>query len=511
MTADKRDQTSGTVKMVKNFDLLTTPHSLTPHHSQITADSAPDTNRIKNFLYYTPIGGNVALWGLGGADGSPFGTIYYKTDLTSTTWSQTANNTITHRLVNNVFVEYHDFFYGIQGGSAPGKVWMYDPTGAVAMNQDAATGAISTTTSIADRVANGIVHSKDDVLYLACNNVIASNNNGAWTNAALTLPSKYYIATMCEYGNYLVIGCAPYNGGKSVVYLWDRNSSLTTLSDSIDFGVGQLQIIEQVEGELIGISVRQDVFSNLSTRFVFRRYSGATAKVFRELVASSYTGLQLLYGQKFNANRLYFLAGIEIEGTVHNGIWGVGKNEKGNWVVWFDTLPNNDTAITTSGLAGFTKIGDYACISYCSSPNGQAPSPDANLYGAGYGTGYSLTMTDSTSTAYTGSSIIETVINPDMPQVDIPLKKQLMAIEVTYDPLPSGGQVILKIKADGVGWTTVYTETTAGVTATEAVYDATGTAFTSAREYQFRIESTGGAVVTGLTYKYEVQKTLITI
>lgn len=508
MTADIRDESSGVVKLAKHFDILSRPKTLTPYHSQITADAANDTQRIKNFLYYQGI-----LWGLGGADSNPFGTIYKKTDLTSATWTATTNNVISHRLINNVFVEYHDFFYGLQGGAAPGKVWKYDPTGVAVINEDAATGAISTTANLTDRIANGVVHSKDDVLYLACNNVIAKNNNGSWTNAALTLPSKYYISAMCEYGNYLAIGCSPYNPGRSVVYLWDRDSSVTTLSESIDWGVGSLQVLEQVEGELIGVSVRSDVLSNLQNRLVLRRYSGGTPTVFKELIASSSTGLQLLYGQKFNANRLYFLAGIEIDSVLHQGIWGVGKDAQGRWIVWFDTLPNNDTAITTNGLAGFTKIGDYACISYCSNPIGQNNYLGGNnLFGAGYGTGYSLTMTSSTSTAYAGSSLIETVINPGITgaaENDRTANKQLQIVALSYDPIPTGGQAILKYKVDGGAWTTIFTETTVGRVVTEDAFDATSTAFTSGREYQFRIESTGGVQPTALKYKYEILQTLI--
>ena len=87
--------------------------------------------------------------------------------------------------------------------------------------------------------------------------------------------------------------------------------------------------------------------------------------------------------------------------------------------------------------------------------------------------------------------------------------KSLLAVAAAYDALPSGGQVVLKYNVDGGAWTTVFTETTTGKVVTEQGLDATGTAFTSGREYRFRLESSGGVLLTGLKYKYEVLQTLL--
>jgi hypothetical protein len=485
MTADIRDQSVGRVKLIKHFDILTRPHTLTPYHSQINGDSNSANNQMTDFVQWQSRIYGIGQWSAGKL------LINYQDTFTSSSWLNTANNAGNHIAVPGCFVSYHNLLYGVYDS---GKVWKYDPTGA-GLTEDSIPGPINSIPTAAPNYdqPNGIVHSKDDILYLAIGNIVASNNNGSWTNPALTLPSGYIITAMCEYGNYLAIACTTTNNGvmptgRSVVYLWDRDSTLNTISEVIDFGFGVIRVLDQIEGELIAVSLREDVFSNLASRFIFRKYAGNQAVTFQELIASSTTGLMLGRGQRYNNNRLYFMAGIEIDGTLHNGIWGIGKDPSGHWIVWFDRLPNNDTAIAAGSLTGFYVMGDFMYISYNDG-------------------GYNLTMTSSTSTAYAGSSIIETVINPNMPVLDHTANKQLETIAVSYDPIPSGGQVVIKWKVDGGSWNTARTETTVGRVVSEI--PSAEANFTSGREYQFRIESTGGVMLTGMKYKYEPLTTLI--
>lgn len=476
MTSDSHDETIGVVRTAKHFDILTRPKSLTPFHSQVTGDSAPTTHQFDDFLYYNS---NVYGAGIDGSTGKI--TIHYKSDFNSTTWNSFSNNAgTTGNPIRGVFIEYHGKAYGFY---EDGRVWANDLAGGAWADTSTTIGSTAVIGSIA-----ACVHSKDDCLYMATKNVVGRNNNGTWTTAALTLPVRYVITSMCEYGNYLAIACKPLYSGKSVVYLWDRDSSLNTISDVLDFGFGNLQIIEQVEGELIGISLRQDplTLGIGNNRIVFRHYvSGVGGVIFRELLASSAVGLQLIYGQKFNANRLYFLAGITIDSVLHNGVWGLGKNQYGRWSVWFDKLPNNDTAIAANSLRGFFVLGEFTFIAYTDS-------------------GYKLTQTTSTTSVYTGSSLIETVINPLMPLVDKSKKKQIVGIAVSYEPILSGGQVICKYKVDGRSWTTIFTETTTGVVATEKNFSSV-----IGRDFEFRVESTGGVVINEIKYDYKNQKTLL--
>ncbi len=483
MVPDPRDETPGASKLIKHFDILTKPRTIAPYHSQVTGDANAAVNKITDLLY--SIDGTMFGMGVGG---SPTRTrVYSSAGFTSTSWTNIANGTsASGDGVTGCFVEYHSFGYGFNTNST---VWACDLAGLVAWSDDAATGALSG--AIGNVAVQGLVHSKDDCLYMATTSSISRNNNGSWTKNALTLPSRYTITCLSEYGNYLAIGCASNIGGNSVVYLWDRDSSLNTITEVIDWGTGQLRVLEQVEGELVGTSIRQDVASNLGSRIDTRRYYGGTPDLFHSLLASSLTGIYLKNGGQKQNQRLYFLAGIEIDGELHNGVWGVGKNKKGQWVVWFDRLPNNDTAIAAGSLKGFFVIGDFMYIAYNDG-------------------GYVMTMTSSSATAYAGSSIIETVINPGMDVVDKVTNKDLKVVALSYAPIPQGGQITLKYKTDAdSNWTTIFTETTQGVLVSEAPYDTNGDALATGREFRFRIESKGGVMPTGFKYKYEPLLTLI--
>lgn len=485
MVPDIRDDALRVVKTVKHFDILSKRKTLSPFHSQAQGDSSSATQQMSDFLYYNSI-----VYGAGQDSGTSKITVHTKSDFTTATWGSQANNAGTSGTpVRGVFIEYKGYAYGFYND---GRVWR---------NSLAGNAWVDTATTIGTAASQGAiaacVHSKDDTLYMAAGNVIGKNavvtpGTDVWTAAALTLPSKYVITSLCEYGDYLAIGCKPLYAGNSIVYLWDRQTTVNNVAASIDWGFGNLQVLEQVEGELLGISFRQDIFTaGTSNRLVFRHYiSGVGAKVFNEILVSGVgsSNAALVYGRKFNANRLYFLADILIDGVLHNGIWGVAKNAFDKWVVWFDKLPNNDTAVASGGMRGFFMLGDFAFIAYEDS-------------------GYKLTQTTSGS-GYAGTSILETVINPKMKEVDRVKNKQVKVVFVETAPLTAGQQVVVKYKVDGGSYVTVITQATVGTVSTEMPSSLTG-GITSGIEYQFRIESTGGAEITGLGYTYEINDSLI--
>jgi hypothetical protein len=62
---------------------------------------------------------------------------------------------------------------------------------------------------------------------------------------------------------------------------------------------------------------------------------------------------------------------------------------------------------------------------------------------------------------------------------------------------------------DGGSWRTIMTVTASGTTVGEAMCEADGNNFTAGREYEFDVESTGGAEFTALEYGYEILTTNI--
>lgn len=484
MVGDDRSVTTNVASLIKNVDPISRKHRVTPYFDVQNGDASSATNLITDFLNYGASSLATTLFGLGQASSNV--QVFNKNALASgNAWSTFANSTGGAGGVPQpgVFAVYHGSAYG--GHVADGTIWRCQLNGAGFTNADTTLGAAPT--------AQAIVHSKDDCLYMGANNVLARNNVGSWTTAALTLPTGTVISCLSEFNDFLAIGCN-LPSGKSIVYLWDRNSSLTTTSANLDWGFGSLQTLQQVEEYLVGVSTTSS--AGLYPKMVFRRYiSGAGGQVFNELFASSATGLQVVGNSMKVGNRMYFMGGITIDGTLHNGIFAIQRPTlTGDFSVWIDRLPNNDTG-TSSAMGGFTIVNDYVYLSYAS--------------------GTTMRYTNSGTTAYSATSYWETVWNPSMQEKDKTKNKTLKVIALTTLPISAnGGNIAVDYKVDGGNWITVYTQTTVGSVTTELTKDATGTSFTSGREYKFRVKpggasSVGLVEVTEFKYSYEILDSLI--
>jgi len=482
-----QDPRSGGARAVTNFDVHTNPYSLTPYRDSESGDSASSTSQKQNFAYALSVGGAFRFFALGVKATAITAEILYKDDFSNATWS-TVGTTAKYQAASgttafDLFVYYRYATVAnsrIFGASAGTRIWSYDPTGTADFD-DAGHNLTYT------KLAQGLVFSKDDILYIPYDNKIAKNNQGSWTDAALTLPSHLYITSIAEYGNYLAIACAPLSGlGNSVVYLWDRDSSLATLSDLIDWGEGDLKVLEEVGGYLIGVSVNQS--NKFAGDITFRYYAGAGgAHIFQKLRSETITNFVAIAKQKV-ADRLFFAMKLTINGTRKEGIWSVGRVGD-RFSIIHERTPNNDTLIENGLLSikNFKFTGDYLFISYL----------DASSV-------YQLSKTNDQA-VYSHTSIWESGINPNMPEEDKSQITSIVSVGANYVALPAAGQIVVKHRIQGGTYKTLFTETTDGITFTEPVGSyADGTFFTPSKEHEFRIESTGGAVCTGLIYKYRV-------
>lgn len=501
---DARFPNSQVSKMVKNFDALTNPWQLIPYRDSedVTPSLASDdVDNTQNFAVALRTGTTYSLYALGYIVGTTRARIVYKNlttgasdDLSDNGWVQAANGTSTTNAVDlDLFVPYKvsgtTYIFGALNGAS---IWRFDPTGGAFVDAHQAL----TYTTIA---TNGVVHSKDDILYIPYDNKIAKNNAGSWTPTALTLPAHLYITSISEYGDYLAIAAAPLSGvGSSRVFLWNRDDTLLTTSQSIDWGEGVVRIIEEVDGSLIGISVSGDAINQPSFRFdgrvVFRQLVGDSSYEFLKLVADVGGAASIRMSpqkQKIN-NRLHFMMTITKDGTIHSGVWSVGKSSSdSSYSLFMERTLDNDTVLTNHIPIGFFYVGDFLFQAF---QNGSSV--------------YKVNKTND-SASFTATSIQETTVNPGMPTENKPLKKQLVAVAVLNEDMPANGRIVLKYKVDGGSFTTILTNTTDDSVVQEAAKDASGNEFTSGREYEFRVESTGGAKITGLVYKYEILETII--
>jgi hypothetical protein len=488
---DPRTQASGIARMISSFDNLTDSNRLTPYRNSEAGDTLVSDHKIRNFLIALRIGTPItySLYGLGNITGSALAKVMYKdlttgadNDLDDADWTNTTSEASSAGNGSyNLFVYYKKTGL-VYGARANTTIWSYNPAGGSWVDSARPIAYIN--------LAQGIVHSKDDVMYIPYDNKIASYNSSAWVDAALTLPTDLYITSICEYGNYLAIGCAPLSGvGHSRVFLWDRDSSLPTLSDSIDWGEENLKVLEEIDGVLVGVALSGGNTTRFKDRVIFRYLSVSKAVKFSELVGETIVTQLPIAKQKIN-NRIYFMMKITINGTLRQGVWSVGRPSLNSpFSVVHERTPNNDTALTNGVFYNFFYAGDFLFMSY--DDNGTE----------------SMTKTNDTET-YTATSTLETTINPNMEPLDRLRKKQLISVTVGYEAIPTSGQVILKYKVDGGSYTTVATDTTVASRFLERTALDAGTQFTSGREYEFRIESKG-TPITSLTYKYKALETNI--
>jgi hypothetical protein len=474
MTPDSRDRATGVSRVLKHFD-TTQKQKLTPYRDMVLDAVAGTETGLDNYQITRILKANGNFYGFGQVGAADaHAQVYQKvspTDPTSIWTTATSGSSINGGARNDAMLLHYKTTNKLYGGNNIG-MWSYDL---------ASPGFTYNENTIPAGPA--LVHSKDDCMYVLSGNIIARNNAGSWNNSALTLPAGITSGDICETGNYISIAVNRPNENV-VEYLWDRDASLTTLADSIDWGTGTLIFIENLGGTRVGVFVD----NSLVPKLILKYYTGTEVVPFAEFFCSLATVSN--WKQKYN-NQLLFLAELTIDGVAHKGLWKLAKTPTG-FVFALDRLPRNDTALTLGSLKGFYRSGDYVFITYLN------PADDK----------FTIWRTNNQA-SYTATSVVETTINPGMPEEHRTQNKQLTAVSISFVPLPAGAQGGLDYRVDGGAWTTILTEATDGAITSEQVMDASGTEFTSGREYEFRATSTGGAEITELKYKYKVLPTLI--
>jgi len=459
ITNDPRDRRENTCRVVSNFDIYTNPRKITPYRDAEDGDSGAATRQPQNFLIARRSGSgssevyNLLSFGITGGNVS-INRKTIETGVTAFDFDDAGWNTLTNGEGTGgapayaLFVYYKRMgrVYGAHGGTA---IFTVDPADSAAFN--------NTELSLGyNRVAQGLVHSKDDILYVPYDNKIAKNDGGQWTAEALVLPSQYFITSICEMGNNIAIAMAPTSGqqaGQSRVYIWDRNTSQTTLSETIPWEEGLLQVLEVVDGYLLGISIAGTVITRFRPRIQFRYLSGNEVLGFRaellmeiESTSTVANSIALPIAKQMKNGRLHFMMRVTIAGVRREGVWSIGKVGE-QWSLNHERTPINDTAISThvstAPLYTFYYVGDYLFQTYLD-------SADA----------FAVSKTNDQSN-FTATSIYESeVFNTG----DASVYKSLVEATVTTEFLPTAGQIILLYQIDeNIGtafWGKIFTNTT---------------------------------------------------
>ncbi len=365
-------------------------------------------------------------------------------------------------------------------------------------------------------------HKLDDCAYFFLNNqVFRATDTSTWETgsgadgAVLELPSDGYIYAACQYGNFLALGWSSLDNTKSIIFLWDRSSTLNTLSERYDLGFGKVIHLFSSGGTL------KAVISSFPKIIVKQLYGGILTTV-SELVSDS-TGTAF---ETFSTDglllddRYYFTMDLDGDNGDRSGVWVV--DVKGNITM--------DYAI--DGAETYEAVHSDGSNFWIAHDTGVVSKISFNNY------------------INTETGIYESLLFGSADKT-----YKLLSVCVMTAPLPATGEVILKYRKDedlDGSWTQIFKNSavttgsfrvgekykitvvgdtdftligasanTVGVvfTATgvgggttgtavpdlmghEAInIESTGVTLPTYQEIQFRIESEGGAVITGLTFE----------
>lgn len=482
---DARKSTATEFTISKHFDIFSSPNRLIPYRSletdTETSVSATDLKQyfVKDFVYASA---SSKFYGLG-QTGAGLTKIVEKANAISGLWTLPATSEGNGAVKSGSFLEYKDYLWGFQGTTQVFRWGLLSGTPSITNSH----GTVATITSVAQSVI-----ASDGNMYMAYNNNIVRVSTAlVVTDAVISVPTNFKITSICNYGKYLAIGCAPIStfNGTSKVYLWNLSSDL--FQDTIDWGEGELRVLETVEGYLVGIT---DRYLNIDTgagagSMIVQTYSGGVPQVVKEISTLKIVGKTMPISKAVKNNRLFWAAKIMTNsaGTEYNeGIWSFGrKNAQYPWAITLDLIDEN---VSTSGIQSFGTAGNFFFISHSSDG--------------------SVDKTNDAAT-YAFTSVYESQI---VDFGDANITKQLIGVSVTSAAIPSNGTtsgtVTVKYKTDiATSWTTIgsYTSSLSAKYFRDFInIESTGDSFASAKEYRFRIESTGGQEITGFKIKVQM-------
>lgn len=469
MVPDIRTKTDRGFHISVHFDGFTNPKRLTPYRSS-EANEDKTFNIVKFLAAFD--GSLTQIFGLGVVSGTSRAKIFQKAGGTlaariTGAWTGSTSGEQTGGTARNekIFFTYKSYLYGWRDGTT---IWRWGDFTASPTFTDSYQSITYTD------VAQPVHHPADDVAYFFSDNKVHSLNNITWSSNVLTLPDNLIITDGEPVGNLLAISCKPKAaGGKSVVFLWDRDSSLATISGKIDWGEGDLIYIGNLDGLLVGVTDYHLSVASLSLergKLIIKIANGEKAKNIKEIQETDSDERKIAptaFNKTVKDNKMYFTAAMNDENNTWRGVAVVDSEGR----VTFDYVEEDASGSVESAYL----VGNNWFIAHSADGSVQRTDDSAN---------------------YTYTSIYQSQkFFGRTPAVT----KKLLAVTVTTPPLPTAGQIVLKYRKDAeTVWTTIFTLTTDNSIRKSATAKADGTNLPQYKEIQFRIESTGNAEVTGL-------------
>ena len=445
-----------------------------PYRELIASDLTHGDVQIKNMKKFAR-GTNSVIYGLSDEVGGTNNArpLMSKWDDSNYRWNgfQAFNETASYAWL---LFWYQGYLFGLWKGT---HLWRMTTSGTLAGTHAARTYTY---------YSNAIVHSKDTYAYFGTDNIL-NRFDGTTISTGLTLPTNFRITSIAEQGEYINVVGFDTQTLKATSYLWDRDSSLSTTTDKYELQ----QEYPYLNGTLGGVhfivtlqASRVNFSSNafFKPRLMIRYLNGSYAKLKDEYLFSA---ISLFEGSQYiDGDKIYFPASVIFNGesATHYVIFQL--DEKGQLTI-VQNLGINDSSGTVSTLYDVLRDGDGFFVA-------------GNVDGAW-----------NTTTAFsTTSGQVPFLETCKYRSEDMTESLDFLGATVRFEALPSGASVVLKTRADeATAWTTIATWDTDNATVGSINKQGCTNGISRSKDRQFRIESLGGAVITGFQADFDAIKT----
>lgn len=380
---------------------------------------------------------------------------------------------------------YKDNFYCLSYSGSSHSLYRYD-------GDSTATSVVSSFTEsnvggYGNIIPKPIVHPLDNKLYMAIGKSIFVWDGSAGTVTTASVSTPYQIIGCTYYGTYIAIACIK-GDGKSIVYLWGRDTTVTTFQDSVEFGDDKLCFITNLNGLLIGVSSRSSATTYLDPKIKVRALIGREAVLVKEIAVTDLLFISNLYVVWKDV--IYFLN--QSQSSPYGTLFTVHKNKKGEIVLGQAHTTQYDGE-TSSYTHNFFNIHDYFFF--------------GNINGKMMRTYDSYPLYNVTDSTYTFP------INVGMVESDRAKLKNVNFVYVkAYANSAGYGTLKLEVSIDQGAYTTIFSESSpSGKNAyvIEAGGDTNGDALGEGRDIQFRVTFGQGIDIAEFGYDYEEVSTTI--
>lgn len=383
----------------------------------------------------------------------------------------------------NGCILYKDQVYALTYSGTSNSLYRYD-------GDSTATSVVSSFTESGSGgvIPKPIVHPLDNKLYIAINKTIFVWDGSAGTVTTASFTTPYQIVGLTYYGTYIAVACVK-GDGKSIIYLWGRDTTVTTAQDSIEFGDDRLTFIANLNGLLIGVSYRTNSPTYIDNKIKVRALEGREAVLKKEIEVTSTDYISGYYTVWKDV--IYFLN--QTQNTPYGFLYSIFKNGSGEIVIGQDKTSQYDGE-TSSSTYHFFNVHDY-------------------FFFANYGG--KLMRTYNANALYNTFDSVYTF--PTNVGVDIADRPQIKKIRQVYLKVyaNSAGEGTLKLEYtvnNGTTWDTIFSEaspSSVNAYVKEALNDTNGDAFKEGIDIQFRVTFDQGIDIEEFGYDYEVNPTTI--